>query len=116
MFTSDKDLKKNVKLHGGQQKSDIAERARKERLERQTNRENSNFAKIIQSWWRGRSCTWKWVESQRTLFEKKITDIENLSKVLLNVKNVVFVPPANICVELCKYLLSGCFKEQVTMI
>lgn len=122
MFASDKELKRastkssSTKTKHSQDKSDVVERARKERVERQINRETSIHVIVIQSWWRGRRDAFRFIQSQKLLFDRKITDIENLGKVLMTTRKIILIPPRNICCELTKYLTCGEFGTSVSTI
>lgn len=117
-FFSDKDFKKGAgpkKVVGGvgrgtaivseaKNGDNVVERARIQREERARNREASVFVVKIQSWWRGKSIAIKTISEFRRIFDTKLTDIENLSKLLLTKNNIVFVPPVSISLDLAKKL------------
>jgi hypothetical protein len=122
-FFSDKDFKKGAgpkKVVGGGSKArvdesknadNVVERARIQRKERAKNRETSVFIVKIQSWWRGRSIAFKTIAEFRRIFDAKLTDIENLSKLLLNKSNIIFVPPVSISLDLAKKLTAFGFNS-----
>lgn len=78
----------------------VVERAKFEREERAKVRETTAFVIKIQSWWRGRLIAFKTIKAFRTSFDSKVTDIENITNLLLTKNNIAFVPPVPICIEL----------------
>jgi hypothetical protein len=121
-FFSDKDFKKGAgpkKVVGGGGKAkvdelknadNVVEKARIQREERAKNRETSVFIVKIQSWLRGKSIAIKTIAEFRRIFDTKLTDIENLSKLLLNKNNIVFIPPVSISLDLAKKLTAFGFN------
>lgn len=123
-FFSDKDFKKGAglkKVGGGggrgtatvseaKNADNVVERARIQREERARNREASVFVVKIQSWWRGKAIAIKTISEFRRVFDIKLTDIENLSKLLLAKNNIVFVPPVSISLDLAKKLTAFGFN------
>lgn len=121
-FCSDKDLRKGAGVRQTRKPSansnssaeakkdelhkneNVVEKARLQRELRAKSREERVFCVKIQSWWRGRSSAWKITAQQRNEFDRKLSDILNLSAMLLNKNKIVFIPPAPICIELAKKL------------
>ena len=121
-FCSDKDLRKGagvrqtkkvsatinssteVKKDETQKSENVVERARLQRELRAKGREERAFCVKIQSWWRGRSSASKITAQLRNEFDRKLSDILNLSDILLNKNKIVFIPPAPICIELARKL------------
>lgn len=83
---------------------DVVERARIEREERARKKINTAIVIKIQSWWRGISTAVKTIAILRKEFDSKLTDIENLSTLLRDKNNIVFIPPVPICMDLAKKL------------
>lgn len=90
-----------------QGREEVVERAKNEREERILLRDITKHALRIQRWWRGTWIQYNTIIQFRELFDRKMKDIENLSKLLYSTKNIVLAPPPKICIELCRYLLFG---------
>jgi hypothetical protein len=145
MFTSDRGLKKgsikrnNVKLSKSstsfssslslshshneekslketEQKETLLERTRKERLERQILRENSEKVLLIQKRWRGWFILRQTRQKMRQEFDQKLTDIERVSSLLLQTKSIQFISPIGINFNLLRLLLFQSFLQEVNWI
>lgn len=132
-FCSDKDLRKGagvrqtkkvssnisgsteVKKDEALKSENVVEKARLQRELRAKGREERAFCVRIQSWWRGRSSASKITAQMRNEFDRKLSDILNLSVMLLNKNKIVFIPPAAICIELARKLtVFGFHGREVT--
>ena len=105
------EVKKDEALKG----ENVVEKARLQRELRAKGREERAFCVRIQSWWRGRSSSSKIMAQVRNEFDRKLSDILNLSVMLLNKNKIVFIPPAAICIELARKLtVFGFHGREVT--
>lgn len=99
--SSSKKVKGEVVINKG---DNVVERARNEREVRARGREETVCVIKIQCWWRGRSSMIRTITAVRNECDRKLSDILNLTAMLLNKSNVVFIPPVPICIELAKKL------------
>lgn len=90
---------------GGGGSDNLVEQLKKERIERQYQREFNMKVIILQKIWRGKSSRKKTEISIRIECEKKLSDIENVSTILLKTKGITFVPPLNISYQLHRLIL-----------
>jgi hypothetical protein len=80
----------------------IVEVAQRERLLRQQQRDQTKVALRLQCWWRGRHTSRLWKRNLVTSVEKRITDVENLSKLMLTTQKITFLPPLDVSINLLK--------------
>jgi hypothetical protein len=89
-----------AKSEDNQKSDNVVERAKIERETRAKNREQAALIIKIQSWWRGRSTSSKFIATLRKECDSKMSDISKLSAILLSKNNILFVPPVPICLDI----------------
>lgn len=99
-----------AKAEDNQKSENVVERAKIERETRAKNREQAALIIKIQSWWRGRSTSSKFIATLRKECDSKMSDISKLSAILLSKNNISFVPPVPICLDIAKKLTAFGFR------
>lgn len=87
----------------------VIERAKKERDQRKNDKIRNEKIIKIQSFFRGRQTSFRLYQQHRQLFDTKVNDVVKLATIL-KLKNVIFVPPPQVIIDISRSLLVNGYK------